>query len=79
MYLSVVQVKLRHFASKFIKNERGVTAIEYAIVAAGVSAVVLVIFGDSGPVKSMLNDVFTQLSARLSTVISDTGGNGGGI
>ena len=77
MYLSVVQVKLRHFASKFIKNERGVTAIEYAIVAAGVSAVVLVIFGNSGPVKSMLDDVFTQLSARLSSVISGTAASGG--
>ena len=79
MYLSVVQVKLRHFASKFIKNERGVTAIEYAIVAAGVSAVVLVIFGGSGPVKNMLNNVFTQLSTKLSSMINSTGGNGGGI
>ena len=79
LYLSAVRAQARNFASKFIKNERGVTAIEYAIVAAGVSAVVLVIFGNSGPVKKMLNDVFTQLSARLSTVINSTGGTGGGI
>ena len=79
LYLSAVRAQTRNFASKFIKNERGVTAIEYAIVAAGVSAVVLVIFGNSGPVKTMLNNVFTQLSAKLSTVISGTGGNGGGI
>ena len=77
LYLSAVRAQARNFASKFIKNERGVTAIEYAIVAAGVSAVVLVIFGNSGPVKSMLDDVFTQLSTRLSTVISGTAASGG--
>ena len=78
LYLSAVRAQARNFASKFIKNERGVTAIEYAIVAAGVSAVVLVIFnGNSGPVKTMLDDVFTQLSTRLSTVISGTAASGG--
>ena len=79
LYLSAVRAQARNFASKFIKNERGVTAIEYAIVAAGVSAVVLVIFGGNGPVKVMLNNVFTQLSTKLSSVINSTGGNGGGI
>ena len=75
LYLSAVRAQARNFASKFIKNERGVTAIEYAIVAAGVSAVVLVIFGGSGPVKSMLDTVFTQLKSKLVGVI---GGNSGG-
>ena len=40
MYLSAVRTQVRNFANKFIKNESGVTAIEYAIVA----AVLLVIF-----------------------------------
>ena len=74
LYLSAVRAQARNFASKFIKNERGVTAIEYAIVAAGVSAVVLVIFGTGGPVKSMLETVFTQLKSKLSNVIGGTGG-----
>ena len=43
LYLSAVRAQARNFANKFIKNERGVTAIEYAVVAAGVSAVVLAI------------------------------------
>ncbi|PXZ00883.1 Flp family type IVb pilin [Gilliamella apicola] len=75
LYLSAVRAQARNFASKFIKNERGVTAIEYAIVAAGVSAVVLVIFGTNGPVKSMLDTVFAQLKTKLVSVI---GANGGG-
>ena len=71
MYLSAVRAQVRSFADKFIKNERGVTAIEYAIVAAGVSAVLLVIF-DKGnsPVYKMLNSVFTTLQTKLSGIIS---------
>ena len=71
MYLSAVRAQVRSFADKFIKNERGVTAIEYAIVAAGVSAVLLVIFDKAnGPVYKMLYSVFTTLQAKLSAIIS---------
>ena len=71
MYLSAVRAQARNFASKFIKNERGVTAIEYAIVAAGVSAVVLFIFAkDTGPVSKMLEGVFTALKTKLISIIS---------
>ena len=71
MYLSAVRAQVRSFADKFIKNERGVTAIEYAIVAAGVSAVLLVIFNkDNGPVKNMLHGVFTSLQSKLSTIMA---------
>ena len=70
MYLSAVRAQFKNFANKFIKNERGVTAIEYAIVAAGVSAVILVIFnGTSGPVHDMLNNVFNTLRFKLISII----------
>ncbi|MGL9722052.1 Flp family type IVb pilin [Symbiopectobacterium sp.] len=42
----------------FKNDQRGVTAVEYAIVAAGVAAVVAVIFGDSGPVKPSFRTYF---------------------
>jgi len=72
MYLSSVRAQLRSFANKFIKNECGVTAIEYAIVAAGVSAVILVIFDNhpGGPVYDMLNGVFTSLKTKLTGIIN---------
>jgi len=72
MYLSAVRTQVRSFANKFIKNERGVTAIEYAIVAAGVSAVLMVIFSSSsgGPVYEMLNGVFTSLKTKLTGIIN---------
>ena len=70
MYLSAVRAQARNFASKFIKNERGVTAIEYAIVAAGVSAVILVIFDkDDGIVSEMFVNVFRSLKYRLVSII----------
>ena len=70
MYLSAVRAQARNFASKFIKNERGVTAIEYAIVAAGVSAVILYIFDkDTGVVSEMLNHVFRSLMYKLIRII----------
>ncbi|WP_392560887.1 Flp family type IVb pilin [Orbus sturtevantii] len=63
---------IRKFAQKFVKNEAGVTAIEYAIVAAGVAAVVMVIFkpDSSGAVYEMLRRVFTLLSNTLVDVIN---------
>lgn len=71
MYLSAIRAQVRTFAGKFVKNERGVTAIEYAIVAAGLSAVLLVIFDKTnGPVAKMLTDVFTKLQTKLGSIIT---------
>jgi pilus assembly protein Flp/PilA len=76
MYLSALRAQARNFAGRFVKNEKGVTAIEYAVVAAGVAAVVLVIFKkDSGPVYSMLYDVFTNLKNRLVSTIGSGSNN----
>ncbi|OTP92085.1 hypothetical protein B6D05_12980 [Gilliamella apicola] len=70
MYLSAVRAQVRSFAGKFIKNERGVTAIEYAIIAAGISSVLLVIFDkDNGPVRNMLWNVFSSLQSKLTSII----------
>ena len=70
MYLSAVRAQVRSFAGKFIKNERGVTAIEYAIIAAGISSVLLVIFDkDNGPVRNMLAFLFIALDDKLMSVI----------
>ncbi|MGG2143500.1 Flp family type IVb pilin [Symbiopectobacterium sp. RP] len=51
----------------FKNDQRGVTAVEYAVVAAGVAAVVTVIFGKSGPVTDMLTSIFTKIK---TTVVS---------
>lgn len=51
----------------FMKDERGVTAVEYAIVLAGVAAVVAVIFGRGGTVETMLTGIFKTVSTQVAT------------
>ena len=51
----------------FKRNEQGVTAVEYAIVIAGVAAVVAVIFGESGTVDTLLNKIFGDIQTKVET------------
>lgn len=57
----------------FIRANDGVTAVEYAIVVAGVAAIVLAVFGNKGPVKDMLDNTFTTLKTNVNNLV-----NGGG-
>lgn len=61
---------LKLYTKKFARNQEGVTAIEYAIVAAGVATVVMVVFSNSGPVAGMLNNTFNALGSKLANVIN---------
>lgn len=54
---------------KFKHDQRGVTAVEYAIVAAGVGGVVAVAFGETGTFTTMLNAIFTSLRKTVETNI----------
>ncbi|MCI0510318.1 pilus assembly protein Flp/PilA [Chromohalobacter marismortui] len=47
------------------KRQQGATAIEYAIIAALVTAALFVAFGQTG-----LGSIFTDLFAKISTLIS---------
>lgn len=49
----------------FAKSERGVTAVEYAIVLGGVAAVVAVIFGKNGTVYQLLVEIFSEVSKKV--------------
>lgn len=59
--------------ANFVENQDGVTAIEYAIVAAGVAAVVLVVFKKDGSFGTALSEVFTSLASKLTTSIAASG------
>ena len=62
---------------EFCKDQNGVTAVEYAIVLAGVAAVVAVVFGNGGQVQTMINSLFDKASAVVnSNLISGGGGTG---
>lgn len=60
-------------ARNFIKSERGVTAVEYAIVLGGVAAVVAVIFGRDGTVEHLLDAIFSQVSENVMSSMKKVG------
>lgn len=54
----------------YFKDERGVTAVENAIVLAGVAAVVAVIFGRGGTVENLLKSIFSTVSEQVMSSIT---------
>ena len=46
----------------FLKNESGATAIEYGLIAAGISIAIIAVVNGLG---SKLNDTFTSVSTSL--------------
>lgn len=54
----------------YFKDERGVTAVEFAIVLAGVAAVVAVIFGRGGTVENLLKSIFSTVSEQVMSSIT---------
>ena len=48
---------------KFLKEEDGITALEYGILAAIVVAAIVAVFGDG------LNDLFTTIMGKLTAAV----------
>jgi pilus assembly protein Flp/PilA len=46
----------------FLKNESGATAIEYGLIAAGISVAIIAVVNGLG---TQLNDKFTSISSQL--------------
>ena len=47
---------------RFIRDEKGATAIEYGLIAAGISVAIITVVGTLG---STLNTTFTSVSTAL--------------
>ncbi|MFM2483642.1 Flp family type IVb pilin [Celerinatantimonas yamalensis] len=61
-------VKTKIALEHFVKDNRGVTAIEYAILAVAVSAIVLAVFGGSNsPLKAALSGAVSTVSANINS------------
>ena len=54
---------MKNLVTRFLRNEDGVTAIEYGLIAALISVVII---GAAGVVGTNLAAVFTRLSAQLA-------------
>lgn len=53
---------MRQFLSKFLRNESGATAIEYCLIAAGISIVIVVAVNGIG---TTLNGSFASVNSSL--------------
>jgi pilus assembly protein Flp/PilA len=53
---------MRHFVRSFLRNESGATAIEYGLIAAGISVVIIaVVQGVGANLKTTFGSVQTAL------------------
>ncbi|MDB1123126.1 Flp family type IVb pilin [Vibrio algarum] len=64
MFLSTY-VKVQSLLTEFKNDERGVTAIEYAVVAVAVATVVAVVFGSGteGPLFDVIDGLLGDVAA----------------
>jgi pilus assembly protein Flp/PilA len=54
---------MKNLLTRFLRNESGVTAIEYGLIAALISVVII---GAAGLVGTQLAAVFTKISTELA-------------
>jgi pilus assembly protein Flp/PilA len=55
---------MKNLFSRFLKDESGATAIEYGLIAAGISVVIIAAVRTLG---TTLNGVFTGINGQLAT------------
>jgi pilus assembly protein Flp/PilA len=53
---------MKTLVSRFVKDESGATAIEYGLIAAGISVVIIAVVNGIG---STLNTKFTSINTQL--------------
>ncbi|KNY40935.1 pilin [Vibrio harveyi] len=69
-----INSKLRNIRNKFKSDKRGVTAVEYAIIAVAMSSIILFVFKD-GTLKTTLNEAMGKISTSMESANS-AGGSG---
>ncbi|MGF1788891.1 Flp family type IVb pilin [Photobacterium swingsii] len=58
--------KVKNLIADFIEDESGVTAVEYAVIAVAMSAVLLLVF-KNGTMKDILNNAMTAIQANVDS------------
>ena len=53
---------MNNLAKRFVKDESGATAIEYGLIAAGISVAIIAVVNGLG---TNLNDKFTSINSSL--------------
>lgn len=73
-FSSFFYVKVKVQLDNLINDQRGVTAIEYAIVGVAISAIVAYVMGDQGPLSTALMDAMQRIADNINNVDNATGG-----
>jgi pilus assembly protein Flp/PilA len=55
---------MKSLVTRFVKDESGATAIEYGLIAAGISVAIITVVNTIG---TKLNTAFTSVSSQLNT------------
>ncbi|NIY84149.1 Flp family type IVb pilin [Vibrio hepatarius] len=68
MYLNIMAkiYEFKMYLLEFRNDQRGVTAVEYAIIAVAMSAIILVVF-KNGDLKQALVDAVTAVKSNIGT------------
>ena len=61
-----VECKLR--LDNLAKDERGVTAIEYAIIGVSIAAICAYVFGQNGPLATALDTAIAKIAGYIDGV-----------
>ncbi len=62
-----IYIKVQLALEKFAQDQRGVTAIEYAVIGVAVAAIVAAVFGvDNSPLKTALSNAVTTISGSIT-------------
>ncbi|OLQ81652.1 fimbrial protein [Photobacterium proteolyticum] len=59
---------MEYISLKYVKDERAVTAVEYAIIAVALSALILAVFGGSDSVlRGAIDSAMTNIKANMTS------------
>jgi pilus assembly protein Flp/PilA len=59
----ITEIAMKHLVSRFVKDESGATAIEYGLIAAGISVAIIAVVQGLG---SKLVSTFTSVQNALN-------------
>jgi pilus assembly protein Flp/PilA len=57
-----MELNMKNLVVRFVKNESGATAIEYGLIAAGISVAIIAVVNGIG---TKLNGTFTSVQTQL--------------
>jgi pilus assembly protein Flp/PilA len=61
-----------YFTSRFFRDQRGITTIEYGILAAGLAIIITAFVAENGPFHDALTGIFDKVLGNMNISESDS-------